>query len=455
MSIKVKNYSDVDISNIQFSDPKKTRAGSYLVEMYLKNGNKKENIYIQTPKLRNISGINISENRASLEFEFSEKKPDFYDFFVKTDEKCILTAHKNSKKWFKQSFPLDVIDEFYKSNIKPGRNNNFPTIRVKIPVSKRQIKAEFYNYKRERINPKDINEDDELVSVIHVIGMKFLKQQFILETQLIQCKVCKKEEEQKSLGYIINDPDSDYEYDNEEYLIPYPEEINEIEFQDENNELISENNELISENNELISENNEEVSENNEEVSENNGGESESNKEELENNGELENNKEESESNKEKLENNGELENNEEELENNEEELENNGELENNEEESENNGELENNEEELENNVETGTTEILLDDKDIAEIDIESLDMEQELTFEDKNNIKEELNNISSKKERILNKRRKKINDIERQLEIKNQELENLKRDQEIFEDPNYEYRTDDEILDDEILNYQ
>ena len=47
MSIKVRNYSDVDISNIQFSDPKKTRAGSYLVEMYLKNGTKKENIYIQ------------------------------------------------------------------------------------------------------------------------------------------------------------------------------------------------------------------------------------------------------------------------------------------------------------------------------------------------------------------------------------------------------------------------
>merc|ERR1711871_164638 len=272
MSIKVRNYSDVDISNIQFSDPKKTRAGSYLVEMYLKNGNKKENIYIQTPKLRNISGVNISENRAYLEFEFSEKKPDFYDFFVKTDEHCILTAHKNSKKWFKQAFPLDVIDEFYKSNIKPGRNNNFPTIRIKIPVSKRQIKAEFYNYKRERINPQDINEDDEIVSVIHIIGMKFLKQQFILETQLIQCKVCKKEEEKKSLGYIINDPDSDYEYDNEEYLIPYPEEINEIEFQDENNELVSQNNENALENQ-------------GEELESN--GELENQGEELESNGEL------------------------------------------------------------------------------------------------------------------------------------------------------------------------
>ena len=62
---------------------------------------------------------------------------------------------------------------------------------------------------------------------------------------------------------------------------------------------------------------------------------------------------------------------------------------------------------------------------------------------------------LNRKKENLLNKRRKKINDIEGQLQTKNKELEILKRDQEIFEDPNYEYYTDDEILDDEILNYQ
>ena len=114
MSLKVKNYSDIDISKIQFSDPKKTRAGSYLVEMFLKNGSKRENIYIQTPKLKNLNGINLNENRAHVEFEFDSNQPDFYQFFTQLDEKCILTAHKNSKKWFKQSFPLDVIDEFYK-----------------------------------------------------------------------------------------------------------------------------------------------------------------------------------------------------------------------------------------------------------------------------------------------------------------------------------------------------
>ena len=406
MSLKVINYSEIDISKIQYSDPKKTRAGSYLVEMFINNGNKRENIYIQTPKLKNLNGINLNENRAYVELEFDLNNPEFYQFFVKLDEKCIIQAHEQSKQWFKQSFPLDVIDEFYKTNIKPGRNNHFPTIKLKIPVSKKQIKAEFYNHKREKIDYNEINDNDELVSVIHIIGMKFLKQQFILETQLIQSKVCKKEEEKTSIGYIINDPESDYETD--EYLIPFPDEITEMNFQDDNNQL----------------ENNEEQLEENEEQLEE----------------QLEENEEQLEENEEQLEENeGKLEENEE----NEEKLE------------ENEGKLEDNNEKLEEDTNGTLNEIILNNQDISEIDIYNLDIGKELSNEDKYVIKEEISNISSKKENLLNKRRKKINDIEGQLQTKNKELEILKRDQEIFEDPNYEYYTDDEILDDEILNYQ
>ena len=333
MSFKVRNYSDIDISKIQFSDPKKTRAGSYLVEMYLKDGSKKENIYIQTSKMKNISGVNINENRSYIEFEFDSEKPDLYQFFINLDQQCIMTCHQKSKKWFNKSFPLDVIDEFYKSNIKPGRDNNFPTIKFKIPISKKQVKAEFYNSQRDKINHEEINENEELISVIHIIGMKFLKQQFILETQLVQSKICKKTEKINSIGYMINDHDSDYE--NDEYLIPFPDELDTNVFQDENNEISSQ------------TDSNEEIEENAEQTREN------------------------------------------------------------------------------------GI---------LSEINIESLNVEKELSIEDKNVIKEELDNISSRKNELLNKNKKKINDIQKDLERKKEELEILKRDQAIMEDNNYNF---------------
>jgi hypothetical protein len=245
--------------------------------------------------------------------------------------------------------------------------------------------------------------------------MKFLKQQFILETQLIQCKVCKKAEDTNTLGYIINDPDSDYEAD--EYLIPLPEEINEMNFQDDSNEIesnqLEQENELVEENKGLEIYNL---------VKENVTFEEENNL--VEGNIILEE------------ENNLVEENNTQEI---------------------NEIELEGERESLveESDEEILSNEISLDMDGIPEIDIESLDTNQILSSEDKDNIKEELTNISSRKKILLSKRRNKINSVEKELEIKKQELLNLQREQEIFEDPKYEYSTDDELLDDEILIHQ
>ena len=41
------------------------------------------------------------------------------------------------------------------------------------------------------------------------------------------------------------------------------------------------------------------------------------------------------------------------------------------------------------------------------------------------------------------------------ELDLKRKELQELQREQAIFEDPKYEYCTDDEILDDEIYTNQ
>ena len=101
------------------------------------------------------------------------------------------------------------------------------------------------------------------------------------------------------------------------------------------------------------------------------------------------------------------------------------------------------------------SNEISLDMDGLPEIDIESLDTNQLLSSEDKDNIKEEFTNISSRKEKLLNRRKRKMDTVEREIELKRQELMNLQREQEIFEDPKYEYSTDDEMLDDEILIHQ
>ena len=233
--MKVLNYAYLNVNDICFTEPRKTRVGSYLIETYTSFDNKRENVYIQTPKLKTVDGVVITENRGYIDLEFDSNSPDFYQFITELDSKCIETTHTNSSKWFKQTFPINLVDEFYKTNIRPSRNNKPPTIRIKIPMSKKEVKTEFYDCNKEQINYENIKEQDELICVIQILGMKFLKQQFILETQLIQCKLCK-ENSNKYLGCVINDEENDIDDD-----LIFPDEIQEMNFVDDSNELESNN----------------------------------------------------------------------------------------------------------------------------------------------------------------------------------------------------------------------
>ena len=57
----------------------------------------------------------------------------------------------NSREWFNQQIPYDVIEDYYKSPIKLQRGGKKPIIRVKVPSYRGKILAEIYNQKRKQI----------------------------------------------------------------------------------------------------------------------------------------------------------------------------------------------------------------------------------------------------------------------------------------------------------------
>lgn len=395
MSIKVQHFNDIDLSNIHFTEPKKTRSGSYLLEIYqLDKDNKKENLFIQTPKLKNVDGIHFNDTKAFIDFEFKQDQPELYQFFIDIDEKCIQETHKNSKKWFRKSLPFDVVEEYYKSNIKLGRNHKVPTIRFKLPVSKKQIQTEIYNQQRQKISFVDVNPGDEMVNVLHIIGLKFLKQQFVLEIQLLQSKLYKEDNIQKQLGYIIKDEVEEFD---EDLLPPSPEDNQSVFIDDEISLMPPNEEEYLNKIQETI-------------------------KEELEDKIEEENLLKEElieETNINQLELNNELI-----------------------EEDNNNDTVQ-----LEDNNKEQVK--LEENNNIEEINIDNINYE--LTENDKNEINKEI--MDNKKLRLLNYNKEKINKIQQDILNKQLQLEELQKDNELFENSDYEYLSDDELLNEEIIN--
>ena len=138
--VSIIDYKKFDTNRLEYTEPTKVKGGSYVAAMkYRLDNNELSDVVIQTPRLLCNTGIVKSDTRSYLELEFDKEHWLFYEFITDIDDHNIVITEKNSESWFQKKFPLDVVEEFYKSPVKPGRGKNPPKIKVKIPVSKGKL----------------------------------------------------------------------------------------------------------------------------------------------------------------------------------------------------------------------------------------------------------------------------------------------------------------------------
>ena len=112
---------------------------------------------------------------------------------------------KNSKSWFSKEFPLDVVEEYYKTPVKMGRKNKAPSLKIKVPMSKGLPNVTVYDNKNSVIDFERIKENTKVLIVLRFNGLKFLKQQVICEWVPIQIKSFQTFKQQKKNVYLIRD----------------------------------------------------------------------------------------------------------------------------------------------------------------------------------------------------------------------------------------------------------
>ena len=128
------DYTKINPESIVFSETKKVKGGSYMTEIQYRNTDGEDVPFIiQTPRLMTSEGIVRNDSRAHLELEFDKSHWPFYEFITNIDDHNIVIIEKHSEKWFTNKFPIDVVEEFYKTPVKLGRGKNPPKLKIKIP----------------------------------------------------------------------------------------------------------------------------------------------------------------------------------------------------------------------------------------------------------------------------------------------------------------------------------
>ena len=197
--ITIVNYKEFDFDKLVFDTPKKSKSGSY-VSNGIYEGN---DLYIQTPRLKCTSLIK-TDNRCAIDLEFDKSHGMFYDFITSIDDYSIIQIQKNSKAWFSKEFPLDVVEEYYKTPVKMGRKNKAPSLKIKVPMSKGEPTVTVYDNKNNLIDFDRMKENTKTLIVMRFNGLKFLKQQVICEWVPIQIKSFQSFAQKRNV-YLIRD----------------------------------------------------------------------------------------------------------------------------------------------------------------------------------------------------------------------------------------------------------
>ena len=90
-----------------------------------------------------------------------------------------------------------------------------PTIRLRLPLIKNEIKCGVYNQNRIFVGSDEVKEGSEVVLIIHVRGLKVLKTSYYCDCYITQIKLFQEKESKFNIikDYSVIDDDEEEEDD--------------------------------------------------------------------------------------------------------------------------------------------------------------------------------------------------------------------------------------------------
>tara|TARA_Y100001970_G_scaffold290130_1_gene422709 strand:+ start:351 stop:1151 length:801 start_codon:yes stop_codon:yes gene_type:complete len=208
--MNIQKYTELNLKKINYNKPEKQGLIYYAPINY-----NNEPFYLQTPKMvckTNLKDL-LEKKITNLDMETLNIDYSFYDFLINLDEKNIKETFKNNENWFDKCIPLEVIDNMYKRVCKPVKKDKKPIFSFKIPIIKDKVQCQIYDQNKTCIEFGKLNEGVEIICIIHLKGLKFLKQHYYCDCYISQIKVFLNGSNKYSIldSYSFNDKEEEDE----------------------------------------------------------------------------------------------------------------------------------------------------------------------------------------------------------------------------------------------------
>jgi len=179
-SYKIVNYKTFDLKTLKYANPEKTRGGAFFIKV---DTDYELLFYPKEPFVLN-TGFTLSEKGTHININL--KDTEFGAFIRSLDDYNIDCIHQNCKKWFGNDLPLNVIKQFYVSNMDENYN-----LKLQIPMSKKTIDIKVFDDKKNVIEHTNLIEGIQIIIVVRYLGIKFLKHEAVMDLDAVQIMVHK------------------------------------------------------------------------------------------------------------------------------------------------------------------------------------------------------------------------------------------------------------------------
>jgi hypothetical protein len=172
---------DYDFTKLYFGPPSTLAGGAYFTRL-MYNTNK--SLFIQTPKCLTKQGFIKSGKKIYTDLMFDNNDTVFINWIENLETRCQDLIFSKRESWFETKLEKDDIETAFTSPFKIFKSGKYYLLRINV---KPNIKI--YDEKHEIVSVDSISNDNNIIAILEIQGLKFTSRNFQIEIELKQAMV--------------------------------------------------------------------------------------------------------------------------------------------------------------------------------------------------------------------------------------------------------------------------
>jgi hypothetical protein len=176
-----------DFSRISLAHPIGIQGGAYFTKIEYNN----KPLYIQTTKSLTRQGFVKTGKKYYCDLMFDNNSSELINWFEKLEEQCQKLIFSKSDAWFEGTLEESDVESAFNPVVRLYKSGKFYLVRANIknnsmtndPVIK------IYNEREIPLAINDITSENNMISILEILGIKFTSRNFQIEIEMKQAMV--------------------------------------------------------------------------------------------------------------------------------------------------------------------------------------------------------------------------------------------------------------------------